>query len=231
MKQFILMIEDAPDVRAVVEGALTTDSLAVVSATTAEEALKLVRKQKFDLILLDIHLPDRDGLEFFLELQKAAKGGASKDVPIIFLTGKADVSHKVTAFSLGAEDYIVKPFNIVELRARVEARLKKVTQKKDRAEEFVVAGYRVEVPAQRVYKGGKELGLTPLEFKIFHMLVKKPDRIFSREEILDKVWGTDVHVLNRTVDAHICTLRKKLEPDDDCIESVSGEGYRFIPKK
>src|SRR5262249_36334931 len=134
--------EDAPDVRAVVDGALATDSIAVIAATTAEEALQIARKQKFDLILLDIHLPDRDGLEFFLELQKAAKKTSSKDVPIIFLTGKADVSHKVTAFSLGAEDYIVKPFNIVELRARVEARLKKAAQKRDRSEGFEVAGFR-----------------------------------------------------------------------------------------
>ena len=232
----ILLVDDAMDVQLVVEAALAGAPIWLSKATNAAQGLDLAKKNRFDLILLDIGLPDQTGYELFLELKKNPN---SKNVPVIFLTGKAEVADKVMAFSLGAEDYIVKPFHPIEFRARVESKLRKSKDEETKKHTHRVHHFIFDLGIQRAFKstGGeaasqKDLGLTPLEYKLFFHLAKNPGRIFSRDQLLNKIWGSEVHVYDRTVDAHICTLRRKLDDDSLCIESVPGIGYRFsIPKQ
>ena len=148
-------------------------------------------------------------------------------MPFVFLTGNNDVGSKISAFSLGADDYIVKPFHLLELRARIENKLKKRNSGK---ETFLTIGpFVFDVQYQKIKtQGGKmEFSLTAREFKILLLMGKNPERTFTREEILKKIWGENVYVTNRTIDAHICYLRKKLTPYSSCIESIPSEGYRF----
>jgi DNA-binding response OmpR family regulator len=228
--QKILVIDDAEEIAVSVEAALSSSSVGVDTAYTVKEALAKTAAFLYDLIIIDIMLPDGDGFDLLLKIRNL-EGYAQ--TPVVFLTGREDVSSVVSAFSLGAEDYIVKPFHLLELRARVERRLihrePKVAPGTD---DQIIAGQLIISPqSQRVKLRGKPdfIPLTAREFKILLLLVKSPDHVFSRKLILDKVWGSDITVTDRTVDAHICYLRKKLQQFSGYIESVSGEGYRFNP--
>jgi DNA-binding response OmpR family regulator len=224
----ILLIEDAPEYQLMVKKALSNAEIDLVIAETTEAGRKSLSERQFDLILLDLVLPDGGGLEFMGALQENARYSS---IPVMFLTGTEDVGTKVAAFSLGAEDYLTKPFNPLELRARIEAKLKR--QKRTQAQvEFVSIGeIQVHLAEQRVYslEGGtkKELALTGREFKILAYLARHPERVFSRDQILGAVWGENIHILDRTVDTHICALRKKLGTLGSYIESLPGSGYRL----
>jgi DNA-binding response OmpR family regulator len=226
----ILVIDDAEEVVVSVEAALSSPTLVVDAAYTVKEALAKTAAFRYDLIIIDIMLPDGDGFDLLLKIRNL-EGYAQ--TPVVFLTGREDVSSVVSAFSLGAEDYIVKPFHLLELRARIERRLihrePKITVM---ADDQIIAGQLLISPqSQRVKLRGHAdfIPLTAREFKILLLLVKSPDHVFSRKNILDKVWGSDITVTDRTVDAHICYLRKKLQTFSGSIESISGEGYRFNP--
>ena len=223
-----IVIDDSPEVALAVESALSPLKIAVETAYSVKEGLIKLTSNRYDLLIIDIVLPDGDGFDLYM---KARNFPGYEKTPVIFLTGKEDVASKVSAFSLGVDDYIVKPFHLLELRARVECRMKK-HQEREADGDLVSAGELIlEVSSQRLRIRGtnESISLTPREFKILLLLVKNPDRIFSREQILDKIWGQDVFVTDRTVDAHICYLRKKLEKFSTHIESVPGEGYRFNP--
>jgi DNA-binding response OmpR family regulator len=226
----ILVIDDAEEVVVSVEAALSSASTSLDAAYTVKEALAKAQAYLYDLIIIDITLPDGDGFDLLLKIRNL-EGYAQ--TPVIFLTGREDVSSVVSAFSLGAEDYIVKPFHLLELRARVERRLiHKESKVNSSSEDQIIAGQLMISPqSQRVKLKGKAdfIPLTAREFKILLLLVKSPDHVFSRKQILDKVWGSEITVTDRTVDAHICYLRKKLLQFSGSIESVSGEGYRFNP--
>jgi DNA-binding response OmpR family regulator len=229
--QKVLVIDDAVEIGISVEAAIGSASISVDAAYTVKEALEKAASTLYDLIVIDIMLPDGDGFDLLLKLRNIEHYG---QVPVIFVTGREDVSSVVSAFSLGAEDYIVKPFHLLELRARVERRLlpREARTALASKEDQIVAGQLVISPqSQRVKLKGKNdfVPLTAREFKILLLLVKSPDNVFSRKAILDQVWGSDITVTDRTVDAHICYLRKKLHQVSGCIESVSGEGYRFNP--
>jgi DNA-binding response OmpR family regulator len=228
----VLVIDDAEEIALSVEASLNSASVQVESAYTVKEALAKVTQNHYDLIIIDILLPDGDGFDLLLKIRNLE---AYVETPVIFLTSREDVSSVVSAFSLGAEDYIVKPFHLLELRARVERRLIPKEHLKPHSQDkhhSIKAGrIRIDLNAQRVKLEGVEdyIPLTAREFKILTLLVKRPDHVFSRKLILDEVWGKDINVTNRTVDAHICYLRRKLHFAGNCIESVSGEGYRFNP--
>lgn len=229
----ILLIDDSPEYEIVVRKALTRPGLEVDAVANARDALvRLLQEPLPQLILLDITLPDRDGLQFYTDLQADERLAA---IPVIFLTGQGDLPNKLTAFSLGAEDYLVKPVPPLELRARVESRLKKIEAKAAQETVIVKGPIRLKLDAQRaeiVYEGQtRELKLTPREFKLLLHLVKNEERVLSRDQILDSVWGTTSEVMDRTVDAHVSALRKKLGPGASCIESVLGTGYRFVAFK
>lgn len=225
----ILVIDDAEEVQLLVENALHSLNASIDAALTARDALKKVKERVYQLVIIDIALPDGNGLDLFLQI-RGVKG--YEQVPVIFLTSNEEVSTVVSAFSLGADDYISKPFRLLELRARVERRLRAPVQKQETDDGEVKVGSLVlNLHSQRVKVQDKDeyLPLSPREFKILLLLAKSPDRVFSRKNILEKIWGNQVNVTDRTVDAHICYLRKKMSQFSPYIESIPGEGYRFNP--
>ena len=226
--QKILVVDDAEEIVVAVRNALIPLGVGIDTAYTVTQGLIKIIENQYDLVIIDIVLPDGDGFDFFLKLRTTPYG---QKVPVIFLTAKEDVASKVSAFSSGADDYIVKPFHLLELRARVESRLKKYMERNLESDQITAGPLMLEVSSQRILLRGKSdyVSLTPREFKILLLLVKSPEQIFSREFILNKIWGSDVYVTDRTVDAHVCYLRKKLEKFSGYIESVPGEGYRFNP--
>ena len=177
--------------------------------------------------MLDIGLPDGDGHRLCARLQADER---TRNVPVVFLSGSDQIRDKITAFSLGAEDYIEKPFDPAELRARIEARLTKVRARRELAHVLERPGLRLHVEELRAFgiEGGssRRIDLTPNEFRVLHYLARFEGRVFTRKQILDAVWG-DVVVSERTVDSHICSLRRKLGPGRDCVQSVRGLGYCF----
>lgn len=228
MPQSLLLIDDSEDVVIAVKTALEPLGLIIETASSVKAGLEKASSELFSLVVIDIGLPDGDGFDLF---QKIRGLSHYKKAPVIFLTANEDVSSKISAFSLGADDYIVKPFHLLELRARVERRLKKQQEESVNSDHVIAGSLILEVSSQRLKISGKKgyISLTPREFKILLLLVKNPDRIFTRESILNKIWGKDVFVTDRTVDAHICYLRKKLKKFASYVQSVPGEGYRFNP--
>jgi DNA-binding response OmpR family regulator len=227
----ILLVEDQPEFQMLVRQILRDGEHEIFMASTIGEAVKLLSKNTYDLILLDITLPDRNGLDYYAELQSSE---TTKDIPVIFLTGSDSPVNKITAFNLGAEDYVTKPFHFQEFKARVKAKLKKSkTQMAPAAMTF--GPFHFNLNAQRVtlVNEGIDIDLTPKEFRIFYCLARKPETIVTRENLLNEVWGKQVNVNDRTVDSHIYVLRKKLGEYSGFISAVQGEGYRFSlqPKK
>lgn len=223
----ILLVEDALDFRTLVERTLVKDCQ-VVSEPDLAGARKRLAEDKFDLILLDVMLPDGDGIDFCKSLRSS---GAHASTPVIILTGKSDVNDKVNAFSGGAEDYLVKPFHPLELRARVEARLSR--SRTAGASDILEKGaLRLNVPVQRAEirtaQGNSDLDLTPIEFKLLLFFIRGENTVYSRKDLMSSVWGEGVHVISRTVDAHVSNMRKKIRGSGYTIKSVHRVGYRFV---
>jgi DNA-binding response OmpR family regulator len=227
----ILAVDDSSETIQLIRRALGS-GYQIDVAMTAHAATEMLAKHTYSLILLDVQLPDGDGFKVCSVLQ-TEQGTAS--VPIVFLTAKTSIEDKILGFQLGAEDFITKPFDQMELKARVDAKLRKI--ERDRVESDIVRVGDLEINkgSQRaiVSKDGAstELELTPLEFKLLLLLASKPSHVFSRDEILNTVWGESIHVYSRSVDTHISKLRKKLEAHADLIESVHGMGYRIGESK
>ncbi|PWU19726.1 MAG: hypothetical protein C5B49_05300 [Bdellovibrio sp.] len=225
----LLLVDDSEETCTLVRNILCQSSdISLDICQTAAEAIEHLSKNKYDLILLDISLPDGDGISLFGRIRSMIKFAS---VPVVFLTSIGDVTTKVTAFSLDADDFIVKPFNLLEFRARVEAKLRKQMSSKSNADEYVIGPFVFEIGTLRLFNTelGSYLDLTSREFKILHQLSRRPFWIFSREQIINAVWSDGVHVSERTIDTHICLIRKKLGAWSGMIESVLGEGYRFNP--
>lgn len=223
----ILVVEDSPEIQILIQGALPDHELILCgSLAEAERALK---EQSFSLILLDIELPDGDGLRFLASL--AALAG--EPPPVFILSGFSQTPNKVMAFSVGAEDFIAKPFDPLELRARVAAKLAKKEKTKRQGEVIRAGDLTADLSRQAVTVniGGKPeaLDLTGIEFRILMCFLKEPNRVFTREDLLDRAWGQAVNVTDRTVDTHVGHLRKKLGKSKSKIETVVGSGYRFQP--
>lgn len=216
----ILCVEDSLEVATVLQAALAQHQLTF--AATAQEAFDKIDRESFALVVMDIELPDGNGLEIV-----ASKAARLADVPVFFLTSRRDFASKAAAFSLGADDYIVKPFDPLELKLRIEAKLRKQGPAPELSR-FRIGDLICAVDEQRLLKDGNEvIDLTTLEFRLFSLLAKTPQKIFSRAEILDRVWGHSVSVTDRTVDVHVSNLRRKLESSSVGIESVIGAGYRI----
>ncbi len=223
----VLVIEDNREIKVLLDFSL--EDYKVCFCENLAEATKALSKQKFDLILLDLGLPDGDGLQFLTHLSSSPE---TKDTPVIILSGKSEISNKVLAFSVGAEDFISKPFDPLELKARVAAKLKRSEKNQSKSEALKVGDLSFQVPKQRVaiVTDGKEetIDLTSLEFRLLLTLAKAPERIFSRDFLLSEVWGSDVSVTDRTVDTHIGHVRKKISKSKCKIDTVIGSGYRFL---
>lgn len=225
----ILCIEDNPEIQILVSAAL--NSFNTVPASSLNEARSLIPSTDFSLIILDLELPDGDGLRFLTELR--AQNDKSEETPVFVLTAKPQIGNKIMAFSLGVDDFVEKPFDPIELRARVEARVRKAETRQERKDTLRVRDLIISVSRQRVHlaapAGHELISLTSLEFKILHTLARSPDRVFSRAQLLDLVWGSETNITDRTVDTHIGHLRKKIGRSAVKIETVINEGYRLLP--
>ncbi len=221
----ILVIEDNKDYQFLIQTALGND-FKVVCADSGKQGVELAREVKPDLILLDISLGEVDGFEV-CHLLRGQKETAS--IPIIFLSSRNDAHSKVMGFDLGADDYIEKPFEAEELKARIRVRIKQHNLRKESLSVYENQGLKIDFLGHRVFIEEKEIAFSALEFKLLSYFVRNPDRVLSRERILNNVWGVDTFVTDRVVDSHIRSIRKKLGAYKDHIESIYGEGYRFNP--
>ncbi len=221
----ILVIEDNKDFQFLIQSALSSE-YKVTCSDNGKQGVDLAHEIKPDLIVLDISLGEMDGFEV-CHLLKNNKETAH--IPIIFLSSRVDTHSKVMGFDLGAEDFLEKPFEASELKARVKVRLKQSQANKENLSVFEVPGLRIDFVRHRVYIEEKQTLFSALEFKLLSFFVRQPDRVLSREQILNSVWGVDTFVTDRVVDSHIRSIRKKLGSYKDHIESIYGEGYRFNP--
>lgn len=224
----ILLVEDSEDSSSLIRRALDSD-VEIDWATTCGAAEKFILSKVYDLILMDIVLPDGNGLDFIARNQFSQK---IKFTPIIFITSKSEVNDKVAGFSVGADDYITKPFNLIELRARLTAKLKRTDLLKNSHELRQIGPLQVNLSSHNVYidrdTSKERVDLTPIEYKILTFLMSRPGHVFSRDEILDQIWGKGIYVYPRSVDTHVSKLRKKLGGLSNIIESVHGTGYKII---
>lgn len=218
----ILCVEDADDILEILT--TTLESHQLTFARTIKDALRLLSTDSFSLMLLDIELPDGSGFEILAQLQEKLK-----DLPVICLTGKKDFGSKVSAFSLGVDDFIQKPFDPREVKLRVDAKLRKLTSARQEGQMLRVGDLSFSSEEQRLQRSSdnKFIGLTAHEFRIFQLLARTPNKVFKRVEILDRVWTDSVSVTDRTVDVHISNLRRKLRGTRVSIETVIGTGYRL----
>lgn len=223
----ILLVDDAQDTHLILQETFDQEHT-LKSVYNLNQAAQILDKEVFDLILLDIMLPDGDGLEFCAKLRSQKK---VKDIPVIFLTGKGDLAAKSIGFSLGAEDYIVKPFDPQEVKVRVVAKLRKFQEKQSKENTLSLGDLRFEIPSQRVFlrheAGEKRLDLTPTGFKLLLYFCQNESQVFTRDQIISAVWGHGTFIAERTVDTHIGSVRKQLVGLRMNIQSVHGFGYKL----
>ncbi len=221
----ILVVEDERPIRDMIRFALERENYRVDTAADAQAARLALAAQRPDLILLDWMMPVTSGIDFAREL-KANPGFA--DLPLIMLTARGEESDKVRGLNIGCDDYVTKPFSTAELMARIGAVLRRCLP--GGQEEKITSGsLSIDLAAQRVEVAGRELVLGPTEYRLLHFFASHPDRVYTREQLLDRVWGQNVYIEERTVDVHIRRLRKALSAHalDHLVQTVRGTGYRF----
>jgi two-component system phosphate regulon response regulator PhoB len=221
----ILIVEDEKPIRDMIAFGLRRAGYEVREAEDCKMARIQVADQAPDLVLADWMLPDMSGLELTRLLKKDP---ATKDVPVIMLTARAEEEDKVRGLEGGADDYITKPFSPRELLARIKAVLRRHGAD-DEDEVYALGGLTLNAASHRVMAGGEVVSLGPTEFRLLKFFITHPERVYSRAQLLDRVWGGNVYVEERTVDVHIRRLRKALEPSgcDRLVQTVRGAGYRF----
>jgi two-component system phosphate regulon response regulator PhoB len=225
----ILAVDDEPAVGEMLRFILEQDGFQADFVEDATQAINQIRKSKPDLILLDWMLPGMSGLELAGRLKKDRE---TASIPIIMLTAKGEEDDKVRGLDIGAEDYVTKPFSARELLARIRSILRRVSPLL--AGDLLECGGLVLDPvSHRVTSGDESVELGPTEFRLLHFFMSHRERVFTRGQLLDQVWGTNVYIEERTVDVHIRRLRKALEPSgmDRLLQTVRGAGYRFSDKR
>lgn len=228
----ILAVDDEVNILELLKFNLTKEGYQVITATEGQQALKYAREEKPDLIILDIMLPGMDGYDV-CRILKADRETAG--IPVIMLSAKGDVLDKVVGLELGAEDYVTKPFSPREMVARVKVHLRRNAQlaggqASEPLNEIKVNNLVIRPDKYEALLDGMKLDLTPKEFELLHLLAVNPGRVFTRDVLLERIWGYDSVRETRTVDVHIRYLRQKIEQDPakpDYIETVRGVGYRF----
>ncbi len=220
----LLIVEDSLDIQDLLTIALKPIADLHISGSI-HSAFEAFKKNKFDLILMDVMLEDGNGFELTQQLRMLPEG---KNVPVIFLTSKNDIADKEAGFLLGAEDYIVKPCDLREVRLRIENRLKKLTLEKrsQTAGDLVKNHLRLVIPLQKVFIKDEEIQVTPLQFKILFYLMSHESEVVPRDQLISEIWGKGVHV-SRSIDTHVNSLRRKLGTYSSCIQAVYGTGYVF----
>ena len=228
MRAKILIVDDESAIRQMVCLALTQANYGCLEAADADAARTLILADKPDLILLDWMLPKISGLEFATRLRREK---LTQDIPIIMLTARTEEEDKIKGLDTGADDYITKPFSTRELLSRIKALLRR-TAPHAMESPVEIRGLALDPATHRVTGDSQSLELGPTEFRLLHFFMTHPERVHSRERLLDSVWGSNVYVEERTVDVHIRRLRKALTPTghDHLIQTVRGAGYRFSPR-
>jgi len=228
----ILVVEDEPDIRKLVSYNLAQEHFKVVEAEDGEGALKIVQREKPDLVILDLMLPGLSGLEFCRGLRGRPE---TARLPILMLTARAAEADRVVGLEIGADDYLTKPFSPRELVARVKALLRRsdMAAPASGVEVYEKAPLKINFSTYEISIKGKPARLTLKEFELLRVLVQNPNRVLTRDQLLDRVWGGDVFVDPRTVDVHVRRLRKAIEQNDrqpQWILTVRGVGYKFDEK-
>lgn len=225
-KEKILIVEDEKDIVELLHYNLEKENFKIQSANNGQKALDLVRKNHPDLVILDLMLPEIDGLEVCRILKRDPK---TSHIPIIMLTAKAGESDKIVGLELGADDYITKPFSIKELIARIKALLRRLHPETRQAETIKIGEVTIDFSKYLVTQKGKPIELTTKEFELFKALINARGRAISRDTLLENVWGYDysLEITTRTVDVHILNLRKKLKSIADRIITIKNVGYRL----
>ena len=224
----ILVVDDELDICRLLKFNLEKEGFMVDTVADAIEAMKRLRKSTFDLIVLDLMLPEMDGLQFCKTIKEEQ---SLKDIPVIMLTAKDEEIDRVLGLELGADDYITKPFSMRELIARVKAVLRRMSRNEREVENILQIGdIQIDRERYRVKIAEKEIQLSVKEFKLLVFLATNPGKIYNREQLLDRVWGDDVYVTPRAVDVYIRRLREKIEknPEEpELIKTRRGIGYYF----
>jgi|TARA_B100001094_G_C18044681_1_gene726771 two-component system phosphate regulon response regulator PhoB len=220
----ILIIEDEKAVREMLCFTLKNNGFEILEAEDSNSALDALKENEINLILLDWMLPGKQGIEISRIIRSSSE---IKDIPIIMLTAKSDESDKVLGLESGADDYVTKPFSPKELVARIKALLRRTAPQKD-MEVVKYGNITLNPMTHKVTDGDSNVELGPTEFKLLHFFMTHPERVFSRSQLLDLVWGRNIYVEERTVDVHILRLRKSFVSDSSkCIQTVRGAGYRM----
>lgn len=227
MSRKVLVVDDEKLIVKGIRFSLEQDDMEVDCAYDGEEAIGMAKRKEYDIILLDIMLPKYDGFEVCRQIREFS------DVPIIMLTAKGEDMDKILGLEYGADDYITKPFNILEVKARIKAIIRRTGKKNSHVaagKELIKGELRIDCESRRVFAGEKELNLTAKEFDLLELLANNPNKVYSRENLLNIVWGYEYPGDARTVDVHIRRLREKIEPnpsDPKYVYTKWGVGYYF----
>lgn len=218
----VLVVEDEPAIRDAIVYALEREQTEVIAAETATAALEAARTAAPDVVILDLILPDGSGLDVCRDLRLVS------DVPIIMLTARSSEIDRVIGLEIGADDYVVKPFSILELVSRVRAQVRRRRlDRPQRAPVIVVGDLELDLVRQEARVDGREVALTPAEMRLVTTLAQEPDRAFSRDELMASLWGANLVGASRACDTHVLHLRRKLDGSSARIETVRGIGYRL----
>jgi DNA-binding response OmpR family regulator len=224
MNELISVVEDEDDIRAVVSAGLKKERFRVREFADGAGFRSSLAAEKPDLVVLDVMLPDTDGFQICRDLRADRRFAG---VPVIMLTARAEESDRILGLELGADDYVVKPFSPKELAARVKAVLRRVTQGQAGTRVEPGMGLSLDLDAMEASVGGSRVELTQAEFRILQLLASRPGWVFSRERILDHLWGDEKNVTDRSVDVHVKHLRDKLGAAGALIANVRGVGYKL----
>jgi len=219
----VLLVEDEGAQREVLTYNLEAEGFRVVEAETGDEAMLLVAEEAPDLMVLDWMLPNVSGIEI---CRRVKADPETRHIPIIMLSARSDESDRVRGLETGADDYVVKPYSVVELMARVRTQLRR-TRPTTMGERLGFQDILLDSGEHRVFRAGQPLHLGPTEFRLLSTLIERPGRVWTREQLLDRVWGRDIHVDSRTIDVHVGRLRKALMANggSDPVRTVRGTGY------
>lgn len=220
----ILLVDDEPDILEIVEYNLSAEGYKVITAEDGAQAVKLAKKKKPNLIILDVMMPEMDGIEACEQIRKIPE---LSDTIITFLTARGEDYSQMAGFDAGADDYITKPIKPKVLVSKVKALLRRFKETGESTNIVTVGDLIINRDEYKIIKDDEEILLPRKEFELLSLLASIPGRVFKREEILDKVWGNDVVVGGRTIDVHIRKLREKI--GDDSFKTVKGVGYKFVP--
>jgi len=220
----ILLVDDEPDILEIVRYNLSAEGYKIITANNGAEGVKKAKKEKPQLIILDVMMPEMDGIEACERIRKEPE---LKDVVITFLTARGEDYSQVAGFDAGADDYITKPIKPKVLVSKVKALLRRYKEEEESVNNILEIGsLTIDRDAYKIISKGQEIVLPRKEFELLSLLTSKPGKVFKREEILDKVWGNEVIVGGRTIDVHIRKLREKI--GDDSFKTVKGVGYKFV---